>query len=270
MQGLAASLHGLATLVFVAGSALVGVRLLLLARRSRQVPELLLGGAILCAAVLGYGVLIAALVARGGRLDADSATPATIALWAGGKALHDLGVTFFLLFVVRVFRTGETWALALAGGLLALLWGGYAGVGLASGFRSDPIGSAAWWCEYAVVWTYPLWMGLESLRWWRLMRRRRALGLAGALVTNRFLLWGVGSGFTALAIWTASVPYLYASDLARLDAITPLARIATAATGLASITCTYLAFLPPAWYRRRVVAPRSGDPDAVPGKPGLA
>ena len=257
MQQLAASLHGLATLAFVAGSAVVGVRLLLLARRTRQMSELLLGGAIFCAAVLGYGVLIAGLIVRGGRLEPEAATPLAIVLSAGGKALHDFGVTLFLLFVLRVFRPGETWALALAGGLLALLWGGYAGGGLASGFRTDPVGSAAWWCEYAVIWTYPLWVALESFRWWGLMRRRRALGLAGALVTNRFLLWGTGSVFTALATWTASVPYLFASDLARLEAITPAIRIATAALGLASISCSYLAFLPPAWYRHRVLP--SGD-----------
>ena len=107
-----------------------------------------------------------------------------------------------------------------------------------------------------------VWVAFESFRWWGLMRRRRALGLAGALVTNRFLLWGLGSVFTAAATWTASVPYLYAADLARLEAITPVVRIATAFAGLASISCSYLAFLPPAWYRRRIA-------DAAPAAAGL-
>src|SRR5688572_27538959 len=70
--GFVEAFHTLATLAFVGGSAVVAVRLLLLARRTRQEPERLLGAAILCAAVLGYGVLIANLLVRGARPGADA------------------------------------------------------------------------------------------------------------------------------------------------------------------------------------------------------
>ena len=39
-----------------------------------------------------------------------------------------------------------------------------------------------------------LWGAVESLRYYALMRRRLRLGLADPLVTNRFLLWGLGIG----------------------------------------------------------------------------
>jgi len=254
MQAALTSLHTLATLIFVGGSALVGTRLVLLARRTGQAPELLLGSAILLTAVFGYGVLIANLLVRGLDPDPASVTPLAQALSGAGKSLHDLGVVCFLVFVLRVFRPGETWARLLAGLMIALLGVGLLGQAVATGFRTDAVGSAFWLCEYLVIWTYPFWLTAESLRWWRLMRRRVALGLADPLVTNRFLLWGLGSVFTLLAIWIASVPYLLVSDVAAMVSITPAVRVATAVVGLASISCSYLAFLPPGWYARRVRA----------------
>lgn len=252
-MGFIEGFHTLATLVFVGGSAVVAVRLLGLARRTGQEPERLLGAAILCAAVLGYGVLIANLLVRGDRPSAE--VPALAVFLSGtGKILHDVGVTLFLVFVVRVFRRDETWAKALAGGMMALLWGGLL-VGASNGsFRYElaAVGSRAWWCEYAVIWTYSIWSAIEAYRYWLAMRRRITIGLADPLVANRFFLWGTGSVFTVLATWTASLSYLFVNDLETLVAITPAVRIATAIVGLGSVSCSLFAFLPPAWYRRRI------------------
>jgi hypothetical protein len=249
----------LATAIFVLGSAIVATRLLLLARRSREAPELLLGLAILGTAVLGYGVLIASQIVR---LQAAPAIPdVAISLSAVGKVLHDLGVVFFLLFVLKVFRPTERWARALAGGAALLLWVGVSwGMSIGS-LRVEPVGSVPWLCEYVVIWSYPLWLTAESLRYWRLMRRRSALGLANPLVTNRFVLWGIGSLFTAVAIWTASAPFFFIDRPELMQALAPTIHLATATAGLVSISCSYLAFLPPAWYRR-IVAPVRVSADA--------
>jgi hypothetical protein len=245
--------HTLATLAFVGGSAAVAVRLLLLARRTRQEPELLLGAAILCAAVLGYGVLIANLVVRGDRTGAEA--PALgVFLSGAGRILHDFGVTLFLVFVVRVFRPEAVWAKALAGAMLALLWGGLAAGAVSGAFRYelDAVGRPAWWCEYAVIWTYALWSMVESYRYCGVMRRRAAIGLADPVVANRFFLWGTSSLFTALATWTASIPYAYVGDAEGMVAITPAVRVATALAGIGSVSASLFAFLPPAWYTRRI------------------
>lgn len=265
MQDPIAALHGTATLIFVAGSALVGGRLLLLAHRTRQAPELLLGAGIVCLAVLGYGTLIVGLVLRGGNLEPEAATPWVRLLSGMGKTLHDVGVTLYLIFVLRVFRPHERWARWLAAALLVMLWGGLVGNGVQTGFRADPVGSFFWFSEYLVIWTYALWAALESLRWWLLMRRRAALGLADPLVTNRFLLWGAAAALTTLATWTASLPYTMVGDLARIEAVTPAVRVATAALGIVSITCSYFAFLPPTWYRRRIEGTRGAAHPAAVG-----
>jgi hypothetical protein len=116
----------------------------------------------------------------------------------------------------------------------------------------EQVGSGAWLCEYGVIWTHQLWNMTESYRYWGLLRRRIALGLADPLVTNRFFLWGTGSLLSSAAIWTASIPYAFMGDLARIADITPVVRIVTAVLGLGSVTCSLFAFLPPAWYRRRI------------------
>ena len=252
-MGFIEGFHTFATLAFVGGSAVVAARLLLLAGRTGQEPERLLGAAIGCSAVLGYGVLIANLVLRGDTAPAD-VSALSVFLSGAGRILHDVGVTLFLVFVVRVFRPDEAWAKALAGGMLALLWGGVA-VGAANGsfrYELEAVGRPAWWCEYAVIWTYSLWSMAESYRYWSAMRKRAAIGLADPVVANRFLLWGTASLFTSLATWTASIPYAYVGDIEAAAAITPAVRILTAIAGIGSVSCSLFAFLPPAWYTRRI------------------
>ncbi len=252
-MGIAEGFHTVATLAFILGSAVVSVRLLLLSRRTGQEPERLLGAAIGCTAVLGYGVLIANLVLRGTAAPED--VPALAVFLSGaGKTLHDLGVTLFILFVVRVFRPTERWAGALAGAMVSLLWYGLGMGALAGSFRNEmgAVGSATWWCEYAVIWSYPIWSMVEAYRYWGVMRRRVAIGLAEPAVANRFFLWGTSSLFTALATWTASIPYAYIGNLEQAAAITPAIRIVTALAGIVSVSCSLFAFMPPAWYRRRI------------------
>jgi len=247
------SYHLLATLAFVLASAVVAARLLALARRTRQRPELLLGLGILGTAALGYGVLIAAAVARGGA-NTVSATGLQRALTAAGSLLHDAGVTMILLFVLAVFRPAERWARALAAAALLALWGGHAGWELSNGYRSTLPGNGFWWLRSAVIWTYPLWTMVESYRYYGLLRRRRALGLADPLVTNRFLLWGSAALGTALATWTASIPYFLVGRPGAIEAWGPVIQVATATFGVATVTLYGLTFFAPAWYRRRVAA----------------
>lgn len=237
----------LATAVFVLGSLVVSMRLLSLGRRTGQSPEIFLGLGILGTAVLGYGTLIAAGVARG---DASSpATATTILLTAAGRLLHNAGVSMMLLFVLTVFHHGVTWARTLVGVIFAMLWFGLLGAELRDGFRTMAPGNVFWWLQYAVIWTYPLWTAFESYRYYGRMCRRRTLGLADPLVTNRFWLWGTGSLGTAISIWFASVPYFLIHDTARLATWSPIVQVATATTGLVTVSIYYLTFYPPAWYR---------------------
>lgn len=243
--------HLVATAIFVLGSFVVGFRLVSLARRTRQAPELLLGSAILGTAVLGYGVLIVGMILRS-TLGSDPVPTSLVVLTGFGKVSHDLGVSLFLVFAVSVFRPREAWARILAGAAMLLIWTGLVWGAVQGSFRVDNTLSAAWWCEYAVIWTYSLWLVFESYRYWRLMRRRAELGLADPMVTNRFLLWGTGSLFTFLATGIASIPFVLVGSPERMADLAPPIYVATAITGVCSISCSYLAFLPPAWFEARV------------------
>jgi hypothetical protein len=245
--------HLIATALFVLGSAIVGIRLLWLAQRTRQAPELLLGGAIFLTAVLGYGVLIVATAI--GSTATSGASPAWLPWLSGfGKISHDVGVTLFLVFVVRVFRPGAAWAWSLAGAAALLLWTGLVWGALEGSFQTTMALTGSWWCEYSVIFTYSLWLAIEAFRYWGLMRKRAALGLADPMVTNRFLLWGTGSLFTFAATMIASVPFFLMKSPDRMTALAPTIYVGTAVAGVVSISCSYLAFLPPAWFTRAVRA----------------
>jgi hypothetical protein len=253
MRALVQSYALVATLLFVLVSAAVALRLVLLSLATRRKPELLLGLGILGTAVLGYGTMIAAQLMRG-ETNAVASSFAERAVQGAGEILHDAGATMMVLFVVTVFRPGEHWAKALAAALLASLWGGNLGWQLENGFRSAGIGNGFWWLRYAVIWTYPLWTMVESYRYYALMRRRLALGLGDALVTNRFLLWGTGSLGTALAIWISSLSFFLIDRPEQLAAWSPVIEVSTASVGVLTVAIFYLTFLPPAWYRHWVAA----------------
>jgi hypothetical protein len=245
--------HLVATALFVCGSAVVGLRLLWLARRTGRSPELLLGAAILGTAVLGYGVLIVGTIMRS-MLGSEVVPESLVLLTAVGKIAHDLGVSLFLAFVVSVFRPGDSWARGLAGGAMLLLWTGLAWGAMLGSFRMDNTGTPAWWCEYAIIWTYSLWLVFESFRYWRLMQKRVWLGLTDPMVTNRFLLWGCGSLFTFMATAIASVPFALLGQSDLMATVAPTVYVGTAIAGVCSISCSYLAFLPPTWFAERVRA----------------
>lgn len=261
MNALLQSYALLATIAFVGVSAAVAVRLLLLARSTRQWPELLLGGGVLGTAVLGYGVLIAGSILRGAEVPATEEMAPRL-LQALGQSLHDIGVTLILTFVVVVFRPHERWAKRLAIAMCASLWIGQLGWELQNGFRSARIGDGFWWLRYAVIWTYSLWTMVESYRYYALMRRRCAIGLADPLVANRFLLWGTGAIGTALATWTSSASLFLVHDLARFGAWMPWLQVVTATFGIATVSIYYLTFFPPTAYRRWVAR---ATPQGVPG-----
>ncbi len=248
MRGWIQSYQLVATLVFVLASAVVAGRLLLLARRTRERPELLLGLGILGTAVLGYGLLIAAMILRGDPAGMTT-DPGIRTLSALGNGLHDLGVSMIVLFVLTVFRAGDRWARGFAGLLLLALWGGHLGWELSNGYRSSAPGNGFWWLRYSVIWTYPLWTMIESYRFYGLMRRRSALGLADPLVTNRFFLWGSASLGTALATWIASIPYWLIQRPDAAVAWSPVIQVATATVGVVTVTLYALTFFAPAWYR---------------------
>jgi hypothetical protein len=253
MMAIAGSFYLVSTYAFVVFCMVLGVRLVRLARRNAARPELLLGSALFLMGGLGYGILITMAFSRGWFGEAGLAWIPTLSLI--GKALHDVGVLCMIGFVLTVFRPTEPWARALAGTMAAALVVGYVGHALSDGFRDVRPGTPWYWLGFVTIGTLPIWNAIEAFLYHGQMKKRAALGLAEPMVVNRFLLWGIASIFSALAVWTVSIPSMLSFAADRQMALAPFTLSLTATWGIGSIGTYWLAFFPPAWYARRVKSP---------------
>jgi hypothetical protein len=252
MMAIAGSFYLVSTYAFVLFCMVLGVRLVRLSLRNSARPELYLGSALFLMGGVGYGILITMSFARGWFGEAGMVWIPGVSLL--GKALHDVGVLCMIAFILTVFRPIETWARALAAAMAAAIVVGYVGHAFAGGFKT--ITQSAWyWLGFATIGTLPLWNATEAFLYHGQMQRRAALGLADPMVVNRFLLWGIASIFSALAVWTVSIPSLLQLPIDRQMSLAPFTLSITAIWGIGSIGSYWLAFFPPAWYARRVKAP---------------
>lgn len=243
---------------FALASLAVGSRLLWLARRTRQLPELLMGTAFLAGGALGS--LLSAFARVEGLLNDGLRGP----VYTASRLLSTLATLAILVAVWRIFRPRERWA----GGAVALgtaLLAGY-GIGdVAVRGPTDPPGGWAWWAGVGVMIGAYAWTSVESFRYHALLRRRLALGLADAAVANRILLWGCGSGAIAVLAAVSTLTRFLAGQNGALPGL----RLFTSAMGLACAVCIWLAFFPPAWYARRFRAapPPAARAPALDGEP---
>jgi hypothetical protein len=245
MQGIAAIAIGL----LVVGSIVVGVRLLVLHRRTGAAPELLLGGMLLLAVGVGYPLMIA--------------TPRVNPAWAGALKMTSalaINTGFSLLFVFtwRVFQPQAAWARALtaAGVLTMLVSAMQQGIQVTTHGVLDTLSqplSAVLLQGGPVIVAYA-WTAWESLRYHGMMRRRVRLGLADAAVSNRFLLWGM----MALVVNTGVVVNFAAIAMHTNTLDTPWVLLLSSTTGLTQVVLLVLTFLPPrsylTWVRARAAA----------------
>jgi hypothetical protein len=238
----------LGMLAFTLISAVIGVRLMRLARETRRVPELLVGVALFSYSAVGVpaAVLSAPLAEIGGR-----------SVWLGVLVLHEMGmatgVSLLAFFVAVVFRSGAPWARPLcwaASVIYACLCAAYVAemwrLGPDGGW-SPALGHIHMGC--LSVWALVLgWSALESLFYYGRMKRRLAHGLADPVHTNRFLVWGIGSTFA-----TGVALLLVVVELLGIDFMKhPAPQLLLGVGGLSCSVCWYLTFLSPQSYRRWV------------------
>jgi len=236
-------LAGLSTLCFVLVAGVVGTRLLLLARRTRQTPELAIGLALILVVFVGYPLRFVPA-----RLELD--LQAAKAVLAFGLVVTAIGQSCVYVFTRAVFRPEAGWARALVGTALATITA-LAFASLASLVRdTDPMAlqlDRVLLVTYVVYTLGYVWTASEAFRYHGLLRRRRALGLADPVVTNRFLLWGI-SGSAATVGLAVSIGVALASD-GRMTGHS-VSMLVLGVAGVTSAVTTYLAFMPPtAWVR---------------------
>ena len=159
-----------------------------------------------------------------------------------------------------MFHPREKWAAAVAASWVVLAAAAF-GLEIASGqylrytdsLRSQgpflPLG-------LSVRALAPLWLAWECLRFYTMLRRRLALGLADPLVVHRVGLWGLSMAASSGAYVLAVVHRLsYGTGLrAHVWALST-----TSALAMTSAICIGFAFFPPPFYRRWVARRRAGD-----------
>jgi hypothetical protein len=228
---------------FAVASLLVGVRLVLLSRRTGLLPERMIGISLLLAGGLGSIFFVASGFAGGARW-----LVATLAI-----GLVNCGVAALGVFTWRVFRPTLFGATLVAScGMLLLMSmivdraaGHYLGMGRSSFSVASDYGGRL--ILYA-------WATAESLRQWILARRRVRLGLTDPLVANRFLLWSVATT-AALGIWLHAL----AQEVAHRADTTESYLVASVLGGACALAI-WLAFFPPRAYRARFGAPSASAP----------
>lgn len=242
---------GITGLLSVVVGWLVTLRLFGLARRSGALPERLLAfgfGGLFC---VGYP-LAGASRAPGLTLTIEGSL-----LFTMGAIGMVVGVVALGRFPYVVFRPGVGWARALTTAIALL--GSAGGIGCAVAVTTattkqemiTSIQTPALALIGAVCLTY-LWNALESLRYYRNMKRRIELGLATAETTHRFLLWAVASGTSVISL--ATILAIRATGTAVMNP-EPMAIISC--TTFLTSACWFLAFFMPGAYRRFVLGDES-------------
>jgi hypothetical protein len=237
------ALTGISLLVFVATTAIVGVRMLLLARRTGERPELLMGAGMALVGGIGYpGGIIS-------RFGLGSVGEMSFPIWFISTACTQVGIALIYTFTWQVFRAKTTWAKVLVIAGVGSMAAGLAGM-------AHALATAPPTADSALVTRGPifvgmvgyagcfLWTALEGFHHHRMALRRLALGLTDPIVANRFFLWGffglMASALTAISAVTAL--------LGGRPSGTPITMLPMGVLGAAAATAMYLAFFSPAWY----------------------
>jgi hypothetical protein len=228
--------------VVILGS--VGVRLVALWQRTRQIPELALGAGLL---IVSLSMPLSAV----GRLPVTAMEPFGRACFAAGLFAVALGISLTVYFNYYVFRRGSGWARVLLLAISSLLFAAvaYMSVENFQGESIDAIKQAMRPGTITLLATLMLcfeWAGVESLLCHAAQRRQMALGLGDPVVANRFWLWGVASVTSSFLLLVLVACVMTGMTIVREPA--PL--MAMAATGSIMSASWYLAFFAPERYLR--------------------
>jgi hypothetical protein len=220
---------------FVAVNAMIGLRLLWIARRGGA-PELALGVAFLFA---GAPAPVLQAIASAGL--GSEALQAQAFAW--GRVCMSLGIFCQVFFTWRVFRSRSAWARVWVAGIACGLVGSLLLYARAGVLGDNHYRGPLFWSEWVLHLAAIGWSAAEALAHHRKMRRRLAVGLADPVVCNRFLLWGLALAAACAALGVPALLVLLGVSRAgvAVSVAAPLGVVATA--------CYALTFFPPRAYR---------------------
>jgi len=226
---------------FFIASLTVGIRLVALWWRNRQLPELLIGLGVLGIGPIGFGCITFGQILHG---DHDIAARV---MFAVGIFAASGGAFAKYVFNHTVYHPDSRAVRGLVyvagGGLLACcLW-----AWVSTGFSGVQSIDAAYFIRTFLQVGCLLWGSIEALRYWRMMRLRVRLALADPVVTNRFFLWGVGAGAAGVGTAIGVVAQLL---IGRPPLEIPWVTLSSSMHGLVAAVALWFAFLPSKAYRR--------------------
>ena len=232
----------LGVVAFALACAVVGVRLLRVAARTRQAPELSMGGALVASGAIGFPLLVSSQV-----LALQGAPSlATHLVSAFGAVFTFAGYIGLIVGTWRIYRPAARWPLAVLTIAMAIILGACATIFAARDTTPGGPREIALWVGVAVGVSTFAWSAGESFAHYGRMQRRARIGLVEPAVVNRVLLWGIGS----LAAFGMSGHGLL-MRLASGPVVSDGQRLVSSALGLVAAIAIWLAFFPPAAYRRR-------------------
>jgi len=236
-------LAGLGNLLFVSAILVVSVRLLLVWRRTREWPELLISSGFLALALVGFPLMLAAGVER------PTTGEVSLPLLAAGLAGVAASLVLIHAFTWRVFRPNEGWAafFVVANAVAAAGVAGLFVRAIAIAPPDTPPMSVHPPYSLALRLLFEVWyawVAVEALREWDRARKRMALGLSDPVVVNRFGLWG--SMGVVLALNGAVAMVLEARGLSPVHDALPA--IWLGMNGAVAGVLMFLTFAPPARY----------------------
>ena len=247
---------GLGVFAWYLSALYVGWRILRVGARRDDAPARWIGTYLFVA--MGIGSILISIPTARGALGGIAPTPFDRMLVALALACTVVGNLGILTFTRRVFRPESAVARAFAVAVGLLLVCGVIGHGLVDRFswKLSEV-SAVLYLSGTVLSNG--WSALESLRYYGLMRKRLRLGLAEPLDANRFLLWGVGAGATALMLFatTLELQMEAVSTPEQIAAVRAVSLPVMSLLGLTSAGSYLFAFFPAGWYVRRFASARA-------------
>lgn len=230
---------------FVLASLILGLRMLLLAKQTRGVPELTLGLGLFLMGAISYPIFVVARVGEG------LGDETRIALTVVSQLLMCIGTVSLGVFNWRVFRPDEKWAPLLVAGVAVVFLSLFAiqcfGPGLMPYITNN---EGPFRHSIPLVGVALVWGGIESFRYHAMLVKRLELGLSDPLVTDRMRLWGAAM----LLAWSINVFSVVGQAFGIDPATSPLAGAVTGVLGLAATCVLWLAFFPPRAYLARFSA----------------
>jgi hypothetical protein len=218
--------------------SVAGCRMLLLAKRTQETPERVLGLTFL---LMGVSFLLyqIPLIFQTEHLS----TPFSFA----GRVVYCVSSVTLALFTRVVFRQTEVWASVLVFGIAISLVIGVGASALGGDWDGFSISNSWFWFEW-VANALPFgWIGAEAFIHYRRARRRVRVRLLEPIVCNRFLLWMI-VGLLQLSVFL--VILVQYAEYEVTGTWSAWSDSTLGALELSTVGAIWLVFFPPAFYCR--------------------